>query len=91
MLMPALTFALVALLTISGLVALAVITDTLMQARVAYRRLMAEGEALRAGLAAQAAATELRMRPARPAAAMVTPLRRPARLVMAPLPARAAA
>ncbi|WP_143738144.1 hypothetical protein [Erythrobacter donghaensis] len=91
MLSPALTFALVALFTFSGLVSLAVITDSLMQARVAYRRLMAEGEALRAGLVAQAAAAELRLRPARPAAAAVTPLRRPARLAMAPLPARAAA
>ena len=90
MLMPALTIALVLLFTFSGLVALAVITDSLMQARVAYRRLMAESEALRAALAAKAAA-ELRLRPARPAVAVITPLRRPARLAMAPLPARAAA
>ena len=91
MLSPALTFALVALFAFSGLVALAVITDCLMQARVAYRRLMAEGEALRAGLAAQAAAGELRVRPARAAAAMVMPLRRPARPAMRSLPVCAAA
>lgn len=90
MLMTALTIALVLLFTLSGLVALTVITDSLMQARVAYRRLTAEGEALRAGLAAQSVAAELRLRPARPLAA-VTPLRRPARLAIPPLLARAAA
>lgn len=90
MLMTALTIALVLLFTLSGLVALTVITDSLMQARVAYRRLTAEGEALRAGLAAQSVAAELRLRPARPSVA-ITPLRRPARPAIPPLLARAAA
>lgn len=91
MLMTTLNIALVLLFTLSGFVALTVITDSLMQASVAYRRLKAEGEALRAGLAAQAAAAELQLRHARPAVAVVTPLRRPTRPAIAPLLARAAA
>jgi hypothetical protein len=78
-----LALAITVLFTLAGLISAAVITDSLMRARVAYVRLLDEAEALRAALALEAAeaaaAVEMRLRaPARPAARAVTARRRPA-------------
>lgn len=54
-----LTIAISALLTLTGMIAVAVIADNLNQARVAYTRLMVEGEMMRAGMAQRAAAAEM--------------------------------
>lgn len=80
-----LALAITVLFTITGMIAVAVIADCLMRARVAYSRLMDEAEALRAALALEAAeaaaAVEMRLRtPARPVARAVTARRRPAML-----------
>ncbi len=85
-----LTIAINALFAFAGLLAVAVIAHSLAEARAAYARLMREGEVLRAGLALQASAREMSLRPVpvlapRRAVAM----RRPAG-VRLPLPACAA-
>lgn len=59
-----LALAISALFTISGIIAVLVIADTLLKTRVAYFRLMREGEVMRAGFALQAAAVEMQLRPA---------------------------
>lgn len=68
-----LALAISALFAASGIIAVVVIADTLLKARVAYTRLMREGEVMRAGFALQAAAIEMQLRPA---ARSVTPRRR---------------
>lgn len=59
-----LAFAISALLTMTGFIAVLVIADTLLKAHAAYFRLMREGEVMRAGFALQAAAVEMQLRPA---------------------------
>lgn len=59
-----LAFAISALLTTTGFIAVLVIADTLLKAHAAYLRLMREGEVMRAGFAVQAAAVEMQLRPA---------------------------
>jgi hypothetical protein len=58
-----LTVAITVLFTLTGLVAVATIVHCLVEARAAYARLMREGEVMRAGLALQAAAIEMSLRP----------------------------
>ncbi len=58
-----LAFAISALFTVSGIIAVLVIVDTLLKARAAYGRLMREGEIMQAGFALQAAAVEMSLRP----------------------------
>lgn len=57
--------------TLAGLLAVAVIAHSLIEARAAWARLMEEGEVLRAGLALQASAFEMSLRPP----AVLTPRR----------------
>lgn len=59
-----LAFAIVALLILSGMIAVLVIADSLVEARAAYARLMREGEVMRAGFALQTAAVPMQPRPA---------------------------
>lgn len=59
-----LSFAITVLFTLTGLIAAATVAHCLVGARAAYARLMREGEVMRAGLALQAAAVEMRLRPA---------------------------
>ena len=59
-----LSFAITVLFTLTGLIAVATIAHCLVGARAAYVRLMREGEVMRAGFALQAAAVEMRLRPA---------------------------
>lgn len=86
-----LALAITILFTLAGLVATAVIADSLVRARAAYARLVREGEVLRAGLALQAAVVEMRLRPAPRAAAGRTIAGRRQPLRLQPLPACAAA
>ena len=73
-----LALAISALMLFAAVVAALTIADTLMQARVAYGRLVAERAAIEAELAVQlAAAAERRLRPSRQMRA-ATPARRPA-------------
>jgi hypothetical protein len=65
-----------------------IIADSLMQAREAHARLMREGGVMRAGLALQAAAGDMRMRPAAPR--RVTAERRQAPAAMLRRPGRPA-
>jgi hypothetical protein len=70
-----LSTAITVLFTLTGLIAAATVVHCLVGARAAYARLMREGEVMRAGFAAQAAAIEMSLRPrpatgARRAAAM---------------------
>lgn len=58
-----LAFAITVLFTVTGLVAVAVIADSIVAAHAAWVRLMREGEVMRAGLALQTAAREMRLRP----------------------------
>ncbi len=58
-----LTIAINTLFCIAGILAIAVIAHSLVEARAAYARLMREGEVLRAGLALQASAMEMSLRP----------------------------
>lgn len=81
-------FALPLLFTLTFIIAVAVIADSLVAARAAWTRLMREGEVMRAGIALQAAATEMRLRPAAPRAIAV---RRQGMLRPQGLPACAAA
>jgi hypothetical protein len=62
-----LSFAITLLFTLTGLIAAATVIHCLVEARAAYARLMREGEVMRAGFAAQAAAVEMSLR-SRPAA-----------------------
>lgn len=66
-----LALAITALFSLAGLVAVTVIADSLMAARAAWRQLMQEGEVMRAGLAVQAHAQMMSLRPAPAAAARV--------------------
>lgn len=59
-----LTIAITTLFTFAGVLAVAVIAHSFAEARAAYARLMREGEVLRAGLALQATAIEMSLRPA---------------------------
>jgi hypothetical protein len=59
-----LAFAITVLFAVTGLVAVAVVADSLVTARRAWVRLMREGEVMRAGLALQAAARDMSLRPA---------------------------
>lgn len=59
-----LSFAITVLFTLTGIIATATVAHCLVEARAAYARLMREGEVLRAGLALQAAAVEMSLRPA---------------------------
>lgn len=59
-----LAFAITVLFTLTGLVAVAVIADSLVTARAAWVRLMREGEVMRAGLALQAAVRDMSLRQA---------------------------
>ncbi|MBU7579858.1 MAG: hypothetical protein KAF27_05225 [Porphyrobacter sp.] len=59
-----LSFAITVLFTLTGTIAAATVVHCLVGARAAYRQLMREGEVLRAGLALQAAAVDMRLRPA---------------------------
>lgn len=52
-----------ALFAFAGLLAVAVIAHSLLEARAAWTRLMEEGEVLRAGLGLQASAVEMSLRP----------------------------
>ena len=78
-----LSLAITVLLTLSGVIAVATVAHCLVEARAAYVRLMREGEVMRAGLALQAAAVEMALRPA-PRRAVAT--RRAALPVGLPLP-----
>lgn len=74
-----LAIAITMLFTLTGLIASAVVADSLIKARAAYARLMLEGEVMRAGFAVQAAAMEMSLRPKTMAAPRrVTAQRRPA-------------
>jgi len=55
--------AITVLFTLTGIIAAAVIADSLLKARAAYARLMREGDVMRAGLALQAAAIDMQLRP----------------------------
>lgn len=59
-----LALAIAALFSIAALAALIVVADSLIVARDAWHRLMREGEVMRAGLAVQANAKAMRLRPA---------------------------
>lgn len=59
-----LAIAIAALFAFAGIVGMAVIADSLIAARAAWLRLMREGEVMRAGLAVQAAARDMSLRPA---------------------------
>lgn len=83
-----LSLAITVLFTVTAIVAAATVVHCLIGARAAYARLMREGEVMRAGLALQAAAVEMSLRPA-PRRAVAT--RRPAGLRPMPRPAYAAA
>lgn len=83
-----LAFAITALMLIATVAAVLTIADTVMQARVAYRRLSAELAVFSAEAAAQ---VDARLRIAQPVRA-ATPARRPApRAPMLPRPVCAAA
>lgn len=58
-----LTILTTALFAFAGVLAVAVIAHSVGEARTAYARLMCEGEVLRAGLALQASAREMSLRP----------------------------
>ena len=58
-----LTIAITALFAFAAVLSVAVIAHSLAGARAAYSRLMREGEVLRAGLALQATAVEMSLRP----------------------------
>lgn len=66
-----LSLAITALFTLSGVIAAGTVAYCLIEARKAYRRLIREGEVMRAGFALQAAAIEMTLRPK----AVVTPRR----------------
>lgn len=83
-----LTTAITVLFTLTGIIAAATIAHSLREARALYFRLVREGEVMRAGLALQASAIEMSLRPA-PRRAVVT--QRPAMLRSRALPAFAAA
>jgi hypothetical protein len=85
-----LAFAITVLFTVTGLVAVAVVADSLVAARAAWVRLMREGGVMRAGLALQAAALDMSLRPA-PAARRAMAARVPAPRRPQPLQACAAA
>lgn len=92
MLAPALTLAITVLFTLTGIVAMFAIADSVLKARHAYRRLMREAALMQAGFAMQVEARELRMRRAPERLAVrVTPLRRSQALQMQALRACAAA
>ncbi len=78
-----LSLAIIALFTLTGLIAVATVAHCLVGARAAYLRLMREGEVMRAGFALQAAAVEMALRPA-PRRAVAT--RRSGQPVGLPLP-----
>lgn len=59
-----LTLAIAVLFILTGVVAVGTVAHCLVEARAAYVRLMREGEVLRAGLALQAVAFEMSLRPA---------------------------
>ncbi len=81
-----LSIAITLLFTLTGLVATATVVHCLIGARAAYVRLMQEGEVLRAGLALQAAAVEMSLRPRSPAPVRrAVATRRPALPVAGPL------
>lgn len=80
-----LSFAISALFALTGLISVAVIVDNLLKARMAYLRLMREGEVMRAGFALQAAAVEMQLRPI--TRRQLTPRRRP--FPLRPLPRQA--
>jgi hypothetical protein len=83
-----LSTAITVLFTLTGMIAAATIAFSLRDARALYLRLVREGEVMRAGLALQASAIEMSLRPS-PRRAVAT--RRPAMLRQQPLPAFAAA
>lgn len=58
-----LSAAITVLFAVTGIIAVATVVHTLREARVVYDRLMREGEVMRAGLALQASATEMSLRP----------------------------
>lgn len=58
-----LTIVINALFAFAAVLSVAVIAHSLTEARAAYARLMREGEVLRAGLALQASAREMSLRP----------------------------
>lgn len=59
-----LAFAISALFTLTGIVAVLVIADSLVKARATYAQLMLEAAVMTEGMAVQAAARALRQRPA---------------------------
>ena len=73
-----LALAISVLFTLTGIIAVATITHSLIGARGAYAQLMREGEVMRAGFALQAAAVDMQLRTAR--RQDVTPRRRSAPL-----------
>lgn len=87
-----LSAAITVLFTLTGIIAAATIAHSLREARALYFRLLREGEVMRAGLALQASAIEMSLRPnpvVAPRRAVAT--RRPAMLRQQALPAYAAA
>ncbi len=87
-----LTIAITTLFCLAGILSLAVIAHSLVEARYACARLMREGELIRAGLALQDAAVEMALRPktvAAPRRAVAT--RRAGLPVGLPLPQPASA
>lgn len=80
-----LALAIAALFALAGLVAAVVIADSLLVARATWLRLMREGEVMRAGLAAQASARVMSLRPAPALAAGMATRRTMAARVPGPL------
>ncbi|MFM7402708.1 MAG: hypothetical protein ACKO1N_01165 [Erythrobacter sp.] len=83
-----LSTAITLLFIVAGVVAALTVAQCLVEARAAYARLVREGEVMRAGIAVQASANPLSLRPA---PRRVAATRRPAQLLPLPLPAFAAA
>jgi hypothetical protein len=87
-----LALAISALFTLTGILAVLMIADSLLKARAAYDQLMREAALMRSEFAVQLAAPEQRLRSA---ARRSMPVRRPVQLrlqrVPAPVPAYAAA
>ena len=87
-----LAIAITVLFTLTGLIAAAVIADSMVKAQAAYAQLIREGEVMRAGFALQASAVEMSLRPKPQATARrAVATRRPGTLRPQALPVCAAA
>ncbi len=89
-----LSAAITMLFAATGVIAVATIAHCLVEARAVYARLMREGEVMRAGLALQASAVEMSLRPHAPVSSRRVAVARRAVTPLGPrlpLPASAAA